>query len=124
MERATRLCVENPPEEGEYRVFNQFEEVYDVTELAERVRRVGNEYDLDVTIKPMENPREEAEAHYYNPDHQRLLDLGFQPTHDMDSELRKSLEDLIANRDRIEARKESQFPDIRWDGTRRRSDYL
>ena len=27
------LSLENPPEAGEYRVFNQFEEVYDVTEL-------------------------------------------------------------------------------------------
>ncbi len=118
------LAVENPPDAGEYRVFNQFEDVYDITELAERVQRIGNEFDLKVKINPLENPRKEAEVHYYNPDHQHLLDLGYQPTHDMDAELRTMFRDLIPHHERIEARKEAQFPDIRWDGARRRSEYL
>jgi UDP-sulfoquinovose synthase len=118
------LAVENPPAAGEYRTFNQFEEVYNVFELAERVQRVGNEYGLNVAIRAIENPRMEAEQHYYNPDHQHLLDLGYQPTHDMDAELRLVFEDLLKHKERIEARKEAQFPDIRWDGARRRSEYL
>jgi UDP-sulfoquinovose synthase len=118
------LAIENPPPAGEYRVFNQFEDVYDVTQLAERVQTVGNRIGLDVKIHPMENPRTEAEQHYYNPDHQHLLDLGYQPTRDMESELQAIFRDLIPHRDRIEERKEAQFPDIRWDGTRRRSEYL
>lgn len=118
------LAVENPPEAGEYRVFNQFEDVYDVTTLAEKVQAIGAEFGLDVKIHPMENPRAEAEQHYYNPDHQHLLDLGYQPTRDMDTELRQVFRDLIPFRHRIEERRESQFPDIRWDGTRRRSEYL
>ena len=118
------LAIEHPPQAGEYRVFNQFEEVYDITQLAERVQRIGNELELSVEINPLENPRKEAEAHYYNPDHQHLIDLGYKPTHDMDAELRTIFRDLIPNRERIEARKEAQFPDIRWDGTRRRSEFL
>jgi UDP-sulfoquinovose synthase len=118
------LAVENPPDAGEYRTFNQFEETYNVFALAERVQKVGNEFGLDVEIRPIENPRMEAEQHYYNPDHQHLLDLGYEPTHDMDAELRLVFEDLMKNKDRIEARKEAQFPDIRWDGTRRKSEYL
>ncbi len=118
------LAIENPPKPGEYRTFNQFEEVYSINELANRVQKIGNEYDLDVKINPLENPRIEAEEHYYNPDHQHLLDLGYQPTHDMDSELRIVIKDLIKYADRIEARKEAQFPDIRWDGTRKKSQYL
>jgi UDP-sulfoquinovose synthase len=118
------LALENPADKGEYRVFNQLEEVYSVTELAERVQKVGNERGLEVSIEPIENPRKEAEVHYYNPDHQHLLDLGFQPTHDMESELRRMFDDLTPHRDRIEARKEAQFPDIRWDRTRRRSERL
>jgi UDP-sulfoquinovose synthase len=118
------LAIENPPEAGEYRTFNQFEEVYQIAELARKVQRVGNEMDLDVKINHIENPRIEEEEHYYNPDHQHLLDLGYKPTHDMDAELRIVLKDLMKYRERIEARKEAQFPDIRWDGTRRRSTYL
>jgi UDP-sulfoquinovose synthase len=118
------LALENPPQAGGYRVFNQFEDVYDVTALAERVERVGNELGLDVKIHALENPRSEAEQHYYNPDHQQLLDLGYRPSRDMDAELRQILADLMPHRNRIEERKEAQFPDIRWDGSRRRSEYL
>ena len=118
------LTVENPPDAGEYRVFNQFEEVYTVMELAERVQRIGQEFDLDVKIHPLENPRTELEEHYYAPDHQHLLDLGYQPTHDMDQELRSVFRDLLPHRGRIEERREAHFPDIRWDGSRRRSETL
>ncbi len=118
------LALEKPPAAGEYRVFNQFEEVYGVAELAERVQAAGTALGLDVKIHPMENPRLEAEQHYYNPDHQHLLDLGYQPTTDMDAQLRQMLGDLRVHRERIEERREAQFPDIRWDGTRRRSEYL
>jgi len=38
------LALENPPRKaGEYRVFNQFEEVYDVTELALKVQKVAGQ---------------------------------------------------------------------------------
>jgi UDP-sulfoquinovose synthase len=118
------LAIENAPESGEYRTFNQFEETYNIIELAEKVRLVANRHGLNVEILPIENPRIEAEEHYYNPDHQHLLDLGYKPTHDMDAELDGMFQDLMPHRDRIESRKEAQFPDIRWDGTRRKSNYL
>jgi len=118
------LAIENPPEPGEYRTFNQFEEVYNITELARKVQTAGNKFGLNVEILPLENPRIEQEEHYYNPDHQHLLDLGYQPTHEMERELEIMFRDLIPHRERIESRKEAQFPDIRWDGTRRRSKSL
>ena len=118
------LAVENPPKPGEYRTFNQFEEVYSIMELVEKVQRVGNKLDLNVQIHPVENPRIELEEHYYNPDHQHLLDLGYKPTHDMEAELEIMFKDLMPYRNRIESREEAQFPDIRWDGTRRKSKYL
>jgi len=118
------IAVENPPEKGEYRVFNQFEEVYSILQLAKKVQKIGNEFDLNVKIQPIENPREEMEEHYYNPDHKHLLDLGYNPTQDMASELRLMFKDLLEHRDRIEERKEAHFPDIRWDGSRRRSSII
>jgi len=118
------IAIENPPQKGEYRVFNQFEEVYDLTELALRVQKVGKELDLNVEIRNTENPRVELEEHYYNPDHKHLLDLGYKPTHDMESELKIMLKDLIKYRDRILARAHALIPDIRWDGTRRKVKFL
>ena len=116
--------MENPPEAGDYRVFNQFEECYTITELAEKVQKVGRELGLDPVIRNLENPRKELEEHHYNPDHQHLLDLGYQPTNDMEAELRIMMADLIEHRDRIEAVKSALLPDIRWDGTRRQSVFI
>ncbi|NIP38244.1 MAG: NAD-dependent epimerase/dehydratase family protein [Candidatus Dadabacteria bacterium] len=118
------IATENPPQRGEYRVFNQFEEVYSIMELAQKVQKIGNEFDLNATIQPLENPREEMEEHYYNPDHDHFLELGYKPTRDMDSELRLMFKDLLEHKDRIEERKEAHFPDIRWDGSRRKSSVL
>ena len=42
-------------------------------------RRPGSEVGLNVDIQHVENPRMEAEAHYYNPRHTGLLDLGLSP---------------------------------------------
>lgn len=118
------LAINNPPKEREYRVFNQFEEVYSVTELAQKVKKVGESLGLNVDIRNLENPRKEMEEHYYNPDHQHLFDLGYKPTHDVEKELGIMLQDLIKYRSRIEARKESLIPDIRWDGTRKKVSFI
>jgi UDP-sulfoquinovose synthase len=118
------LTLENPAGLGEYRVFNQFEEVYDVTELAGKVNQAGRSLGLKVEIRNVENPRKEKEEHYYNPDHNHLRELGYKPTHDLDVELRIVLTDLMKYRDRIEARREALLPDIRWDGTRRKVTFL
>jgi UDP-sulfoquinovose synthase len=118
------LALVNPPAEGEYRVFNQFEETYNVFELAEKVKAVGDELGLGVQIRPTENPRIEKEEHYYKPDHEHLLRLGYKPTRDMEGEIRIVLQDLVRYRDRIIARKSALVPDIRWDGRRRKVRYL
>ena len=118
------LALENPPERGEYRVFNQIEEVYDVTELALKVQRVAGELGWEVQVKNLENPRRESEEHYYKVDHQHLLDLGYQPSHDMEGELRVMLGDLVDHRDRIESKRAVLIPDIRWDGGRQAVRFL
>lgn len=114
------LAITKPPKKGEYRVFNQFEEVYDITELARKVQKVGSQLGLNVEIVNTENPRMEMEEHYYNPDHKHLLDLGYKPTHDIEAEMKIMINDLIKHKDRIINRKEALIPDIRWDGTRKK----
>ena len=79
----TLQCVEltaaNPPSAGEYRVFNQFTEVFNVAELAEKVRHAGGELGMEVQVDHVANPRVELEKHYYNPTHTKLLSLGLSP---------------------------------------------
>ncbi len=112
------LVIEAPPRQGEYRVMNQFAQVYDVSELALKVQEVGGELGLDVAVRNLENPRIELEEHRYNPDHQHLLDLGYQPSLDMDAEIRIMLRDLVKHRERIEAKRDVLIPDVRWNGRR------
>lgn len=126
------LAIENPPVEGEhgcrngYRAFNQFEETYDLTELALKVARVANHVGLktEVVVANVENPRVEDEDNYYNPDHQHLLDLGYQPTHDIDGEIEAMLKDLIPLKERILSRKESIMPKIDFHGGIRHFKFL
>lgn len=101
----TVQCVElatlNPADSGEYRVFNQFTERFSLLDLAELVRRAGREYGLTVRVDHLENPRVEAEEHYYNPKHTKLLDLGLKP-HTLSETLIESMFGLIERyRDRI-----------------------
>ncbi len=105
-------------------MFNQFEEVYDITELARKVQKVAGGLGMDVTIRNLENPRKESEDHYYVVDHQHLLDLGYKPTHDVEAEMRIMLRDLSKYQDRIQAKREVLIPDVRWDGRREKVHFL
>jgi UDP-sulfoquinovose synthase len=77
--QCVELAVANPAERGEMRVYNQFTEMFSVRELAELVQKAGAEVGLEVTVDTIENPRIEAEEHYYNAQHTKLLDLGLEP---------------------------------------------
>jgi UDP-sulfoquinovose synthase len=96
-----RLAVENPAAQGELRILNQFTETFSVNQLAQRVHDVGRKLGLDVTIKPVENPRIEAEEHYYNPAHRGLLELGLTPNVLTDDVLAEMIERVLQHRDRI-----------------------
>jgi len=118
------LALVNPPAPGEYRVLNQFAEVYDVTELALKVQAAAQQLGIEVAVRNLENPRRELEDHYYQPDHQALFDLGYKPTREVDVEIRTMLEDLLPHRDRIEGRRRVLIPDVRWDGERKLSAFI
>ena len=122
--RCLTLALEHPPGPGEYRVFNQFEAVYDLTDLARLVKQAAADLDLHVETRNLENPRQEAEDHYYAPDHQRLIDLGYQPTTDIAAEIRQVIHDLLPHRKRIQRHAHALLPDIHWDGRRQPARYL
>ncbi|MBI1277038.1 MAG: NAD-dependent epimerase/dehydratase family protein [Anaerolineaceae bacterium] len=116
------LSIENPPQMGEYRVFNQFDETYSIESLATIVQSVANDMGIHVDIKHFDNPRTEADKHYYNPDRQKLVQLGYKPSGNIHGEIRLMLTDLLHYRDRILAKQHILIPDIRWDGNHRRSE--
>jgi UDP-sulfoquinovose synthase len=101
----TMQCVElttlNPPGSGEYRVFNQFTEQFAINELAEIVQRAGSEYGLDVKVEHIQNPRVEAEEHYYNAKHSHLLDLGLKPRYLSDTLVESMFTEIERHRGRV-----------------------
>jgi UDP-sulfoquinovose synthase len=110
-----QIAIDNPPEAGEYRTFNQFLTTYSVQELADLVRHIAEQRKMKSTICFCDNPRIEAEDHYYEPDHSRLTELGYRPSPlGLDVELDLMLRDLSPHRTRIEACREALEPTIRW----------
>lgn len=96
-----RLAIENPPAAGEYRVFNQFTEQFSVRDLAVRVQRVGETMGINVTVDALPDPRIEAEEHYYNATHTKLLELGLHPHLLTEEVVAHLLETIQRYKDRI-----------------------
>jgi UDP-sulfoquinovose synthase len=112
--RCVELSILNPPKSGEYRVFNQFTETFSVTQLAEVVKREGEKLGLKVSISSLENPRIEAEEHYFNPKHKKLVDLGLVPHLLSDVLVDTMLKRIQENASRI--KRDIILPHVRWDG--------
>lgn len=110
--RCIELAILNPPAEGEYRVFNQFTEIFSVLEIAEKVREAGEKLGLEVRIESIPNPRVEKEEHYYNPKNTSLLDLGLKPHYLSDSLLDSLLN--IAIRYKEGADQNLVMPNVDW----------
>jgi len=108
------LSIENPPVKGEYRTLNQFDEVYSVLELAQRVKKICKNDGIDVLINNIKNPRVEKESHYYNPEHKLLFDLGYSPLKDLDGQIQSMLSALSGYTTKIEEEKECLFPKTSW----------
>jgi UDP-sulfoquinovose synthase len=95
----TELAILNPPEAGEYRVFNQFTESWSVNDMA---ALVSDNVEGEHIIEHVPNPRVEAEEHYYNAVHTKLLDLGLIP-HLLDGDVVRSIARLVeAHLDRVD----------------------
>lgn len=107
-----RLALEQPAEQGQLRILNQFTETFSVNQLAERVQRVGRAMGLRVEVQPVDNPRKEAEEHYYNPAHTGLLELGLEPHYMTDEVVASMLEMIRRYEDRIDSKK--ILPRVRW----------
>jgi UDP-sulfoquinovose synthase len=110
--RCIEIACENPAGQGEFRVFNQFTEQFSVLDLAKMVQAAGKKMGLQVEIDHLPDPRVEAEKHYYNAKHSKLIDLGLQPHLLSDSLLDSLLNIAIEYRDRIDT---SLFmPQVNW----------
>ncbi|MDP8904234.1 MAG: NAD-dependent epimerase/dehydratase family protein [Chloroflexota bacterium] len=114
--RDTMACVElvirNPAAPGELRVYNQFTEQFTVSELADKVRAAAAELGIEATVVHAPNPRVEAEEHYYNARHTKLLELGLVPNLLGPELIRSMIRTIERYADRIDRSKLSMG--VRW----------
>jgi UDP-sulfoquinovose synthase len=110
--RCIEIAIANPAEKGEFRVFNQFTEQFNVLELAQMVMRVGCEAGLKVQINHLPNPRVEKEEHYYNAKNTQLRDLGLEPHFLSDSLLDSLVHFAVRFKDRVDTTQ--ILPHVTW----------
>lgn len=115
--RDTLSCVElaalNPPGAGEFRVFNQFTEIFSIQELAEKVKNVALKIGLDPRLENVKNPRIESEKHFYSATNSGLKNLGLKPSLLNDQVIQGLIEAAAKNKDNIDP--SLIKPVVRWD---------
>ena len=85
-------------------MFNQFTEQFSVLRAGADGAGGGREVGLKVEIDHLPDPRVEAEEHYYNAKHSKLVDLGLKPHLLSDSLLDSLMNIAMKYRDRIDPR--------------------
>jgi UDP-sulfoquinovose synthase len=123
--RDTVRCIEiaclNPAAQGECRVFNQFTEQFSVLDLAHMVKTAGKKLGLKVEVDHIPDPRVEAEEHYYNAKHSKLIELGLQPHLLSDSLLDSLMNVAMRYRDRVDLG--VMLPRVNWRKARNREEH-
>ncbi|WP_135820710.1 NAD-dependent epimerase/dehydratase family protein [Halostella litorea] len=92
-------------------VYNQVTRPVAIVELAETIQAVGEEFDLDVEITHVENPREEDEEHKMEMENEEFADLVGEPQ-SLEAGVRDVLTTLTRHRDRITAREDRFLPEV------------
>jgi len=114
--RDTLRCVElaalNPAKPGEFRVFNQFTEQFDINALAQKVKAAAAGLGLTVNINHVSNPRVEQEEHYYNAKHSALPQLGLEPHLLTEKVLGSMIETALRYKTNVDEGK--IMPNVKW----------
>jgi len=74
--------------------------------------QVGDNLGYNVKIEHIENPRKEAEEHYYNPKYTGLIELGLKPHFFTDDVLSDMFRVVEKYKDRIN--KDAIYRGVRW----------
>jgi UDP-sulfoquinovose synthase len=106
------MSEQSPAQNGELRIFNQIMEAFSANELAEKVQKVGKKQGFNVQLNHLENPRKEAEDHYYNPTYQGLIEIGVKPHYLTDDVLIDMIEAVDKYKKNI--RSDIIFKGVKW----------
>lgn len=110
--RCVEIAIANPADPGQFRVFNQFTELFSVGDLAVMVQNAGTKMGLDVSVNHIDNPRVELEQHYFYAKNTSLLSLGLEPHYLSDSLLDSLLNFAHKYQHRVD--KNQILPKVSW----------
>jgi len=110
--RCVEIAIANPAKAHEFRVFNQFTEMFSIQDLATMVQKASTDLGLKVEINHLDNPRVELEKHYFNAKNTNLLDLGLQPHYLSDSLLDSLLNFATKYKHRVD--QNQILPKVSW----------
>lgn len=110
--RCIELAIATPAEAGQFRVFNQFTELFSIADIATMVSKASSILGLNVEVNHLDNPRVELEEHYFNAKNTNLLNLGLQPHYLSDSLLDSLLNFSIKYKDRVD--EQQILPKVSW----------
>ena len=106
------IASQNIPQKGEYRVFNQFTEVFSILELAEIIKQQSEKKNINVKIEKIENPRVEQSEHYYNPKNFNFKKLGLKPRKISEVILNEMIDEIVKYKNNFKS--ELILPKIKW----------
>jgi len=86
---AIMLSIENPPENGRLRMFNQLSETWSMNQLAEKVKNTAKKLkNINIQFNHIPSPRKEYTGqHYYKYISEILPSLGYKPSRTVEQEI-------------------------------------
>jgi nucleoside-diphosphate-sugar epimerase len=113
VEGLARLALTDPDDRpDDHVVYNQVTRPISIVELADTIAEVAAEFDMDVEVTHVENPRDEDETHRMEIENDRYLDLIGGQRQSYESGVRDVLGTLVRYEDTITAHEDRFLPDV------------
>ncbi len=108
-----QLAIKNPAKRGEFKVRNQFTEIFSIEQLAKKIKKASQKINLKINIKHLKNPRHEMAKHYYKPSNKSFLKLGLKPKLLSDEFLISEIKKIEKIKSNIDL--DTIDPTVKWD---------
>ncbi|EMA46965.1 NAD-dependent epimerase/dehydratase family protein [Halococcus saccharolyticus] len=113
VEGLARLALCDPDDRpAPHTVYNQVTRAISIVEIAETIADVGAEYDLDVAVEHVENPREEDETHKMEIENDRYDDLIDGQSVDFETGMDEVLRAMTDQAEIITSHEDRFLPDV------------
>lgn len=110
--KCVELAIKYPPKKGEYRVRNQFTEIFSINDLASLVVNAAKKIGIKSKIQFLKNPRVEMNKHFYKPTNKSFLKIGLKPRKINNNFIIEQIKYIQRNLNNIDI--ESIKPTVKW----------